>query len=73
MNRREQSISRRVEDVKIVYDCLKNSGFKYFKCKKITRLTGLPTGRVRIGLKMLHEEDLIEKINRNNWRKNNGI
>lgn len=73
MNLREQSINRRLEYRRIVMDCLKHSDFKYFTCKKIARLTGLPAGSVRVGLKVLHKEGMIEKSSKHNWRKNNGI
>jgi len=73
MNRRKQMGIYRAENKRIVEDCLSSSDFKYFTCKKICRLTGLLTGKVRVGLGLLHKEGKIEKIGIHSWRKSNGI
>ncbi len=73
MNRKKQSAMYGAENKRIVEDCLSSSNFNYFTCKKICRMTGLPTGKVRVGLGLLRKEGKIEKISLHSWRKSNGI
>ena len=70
MSNKENSRGKGKEDVKIVKELLsEHPELKYFSSKKLSRWTNgdFSTKRISIGLRYLHKQGIIERINRTTW------